>query len=43
MTVNSLVLESVKNFSENIANYYIGLPIAEKIGPKYGIPLGVSL
>ena len=42
MTVNSVAVEGVKNFSKNFANLLVGVLIAERIGRKGGIPLQVS-
>ena len=43
MTVNSLAVKGVKNFSKNFATLLVGAPIAEKIGRKGRILLRVSL
>ena len=42
MTVYSLAVERVKNFSKNFPNLKVGVPIAERIGRKRGSPLRVS-
>ena len=39
MTVNSLAVKGVKNFSKNFANLLVGVPIAGRIGQKGVIPL----
>lgn len=43
MTVYSLAVERVKNFSKNFPNLKVGVPIAEMIGQKGGTLLRVSL
>ena len=34
MTVNSLAVEDVKNFSKNFTNLSVGVPIAAKLDEK---------
>ena len=43
MTVYSLVLEGVRNFSKIIAKMQLGVSITERIGRRSGNPLPVSL
>ena len=43
MTIYSLAVEGVKNFSKNFANSKVGVPVAETIGQKGGGPLQNSL
>ena len=43
MTVNSLAVEGVKNFSKIFANLQVDVPIAERVGQKGGIPSRVLL
>ena len=42
MTVNSLAVEGVRNFSKNFANLQVGVPVAESVGQKGVISLRVS-
>ena len=43
MTLYSLAAEGVTSFSKNFVILWLGVPIAERIGQKGGIPLRVSL
>ena len=38
MTVYSFAVEGVKSFSKNFAILWVGVPIAQRIGQKGGIP-----